>query len=99
MSKINCALCGQEKSRDVCEVLTLTETEKAAIENAPDEYCYCRPCWKVLNDPVNGPALMKGIIQTKLRSIGVPGDRAAASAQEFQRKLSALSTRSTRRPS
>lgn len=96
MSKVKCALCEQMKDPGACEVLTLTEAEKAAIKNAPDKYVYCRPCWKVLNDPVNGPSVLKGLVQAHLRAVGVSGDRAEAAAQEFQRKLA---SRSKRRPS
>jgi hypothetical protein len=96
MSKVKCALCEQLKEEGACEVLTLTDAEKAAVKDAPDRYVYCRPCWRILNDPVNGLALMKGLVQAKLRSLGVSGDRAEAAAQEFQKKLM---SRSTRRPS
>lgn len=96
MSKVKCALCEQTKDEGSCEVLTLTDAEKAAIPNAPDQYVYCRPCWKVLNDPANGSALLKGLVQAKLRTIGVSGDRAEAAALDFQKKLL---SRSTRRPS
>lgn len=95
MSKVKCALCEQPKEQGACIVLVLTDAEKAAVKDAPDQYMYCRPCWNVLNDPVNGLALMKGLVQAKLRSLGVSGDRAEAAAQEFQKKLL---SRSTRRP-
>lgn len=36
-----------------------------------DEYPYCKPCWKVISDPIAGPNLMKGLAQTHLRRLGV----------------------------
>jgi hypothetical protein len=92
MSNATCAVCGAAKQRAHCTVIVLTEDEKASMENPPDEYVYCKPCWKVLSDPVNSTALMKGLTQAKLRSLGVDDDRAESAAAQFVKKLAARST-------
>lgn len=72
---VKCALCGTGRSREACHIITLTPEERTAIRESgakPEtEYVYCKPCWRRLSDPVTGPAIMKGLVQTRLRQLGV----------------------------
>lgn len=86
-----CLVCERERSKEDCKIIVLTEEEQAQVENPLPEYVYCKPCWKVLSDPVAGPALMSGIAQHQLQNAGVSNARKVAS--EFRTKLMSLALR------
>ena len=74
MAKTKCAICRQDRERG--KVFTLSPAEKReyqarGVANPPNELFYCQPCWKTISNPVSGPALMKGLLQTHLHHIGV----------------------------
>ena len=72
---IPCGVCGIPHPREKCHIIVLTETERSALlangQEPKDEYIYCRPCWKTLSNPVSGPAMIKGLVQMRLRLAGV----------------------------
>jgi len=64
MKKV-CCVC--KKEREVFQTLTLTDTEKWLVEvgtdqKAPDTTDYCKACWNVCIDRVQGPQLMRGLM-------------------------------------
>jgi len=84
-----CGICGQARSRDTCKVIKLTQSERQVIlddgQKPLPEYIYCRPCWRVLSNPVTGPNLGKGLMQARLRQLGVVN--AEALAKIYHKKL------------
>lgn len=86
-----CLVCEKEKDAAVCHIIVLTEEERAHVENPQDEYVYCKPCWRILSDPVSGPALMSGIAQHHLRDAGVA--EADTLALKFRQELTARALR------
>lgn len=87
-----CLVCGRGAPRETSEVIVLTDEEKAQLPEPLDEYVYCKPCWKVLSDPLSGPALMSGIAQHHFRLLGV------SNAEELAaRYRSLLTTRAVRK--
>jgi len=68
---LKCLVCGAERDRERCHVITLTDDERAQVADPLDEYPYCKPCWGILSDPVAGPSLMSGIAQHYLIQAGV----------------------------
>ena len=82
-----CTICRQD--RENCKIFQLTAAEKREFEakeiKPPEELAYCQPCWKTISDPVSGPALMKGLVQVQLQSLGVPN--AEDLARRFHVKL------------
>ena len=75
MSNVKCLVCSAQRPREMCHIIKLTVEERHLLrqegQEVLDEYVYCKPCWKVLSDPVNGPSLMKGLAQADLRRLGV----------------------------
>lgn len=84
-----CALCGAGRPQGSCHIIKLTDEEKAAVRAAggtpPQESVFCKPCWRALSDPNSGPAVIKGLVQTRLRQLGV-GD-AEKIAERFHNRL------------
>lgn len=74
--KVHCCVCGAERERAACDIVTPTEAEKADIRKAGQEpeaeYIYCKPCSKLLKDKEKGAALIRGLIATRLRMKGDP---------------------------
>lgn len=68
-----CLICQRSRPRESCHVIVLTEAERAQVPDPRDEYVYCKPCWKVLSDPVQGASLMGGLAQHYLQHLGVEG--------------------------
>jgi hypothetical protein len=69
-------------------IIVLSEAERQQVADPLDEYPYCRPCWKILSDPVTAPALISGIARHRLQRIGV--DRADQLADKFRSDLAEL---------
>lgn len=88
----SCCVCRVAVEPPDCQTIELTEAEKAAYPGTPDELFYCRPCWKILSDPVRGPVLVSGLVQQYLRRLGV--SNAEQLAAKFE---SALAARAVRR--
>jgi len=70
-----CTLCQQSWPDTDCQVVTLTEEEVVQLKeqghNPPSQYTYCKPCWKVLSNPVSGPAVLRGLFEHHLKRVGV----------------------------
>ena len=68
-----CAICGRERT---CEhSVKLSVDQKTTLrdmtgKNPPDEFHYCGPCWRIVSDRERGAALMRGLCQTSLASMG-----------------------------
>jgi len=77
----SCGVCGQPRLRTACHIIKLTAEERQFFRDAGEqpasEYVYCRPCWRTLSHPISGPNLGKGLMQARLRQLGV------ANAEEF----------------
>lgn len=87
--KLQCGICGASRPRGSCHIIVLTDAEKAQMlasgKQPEDEYIYCKPCWRVLSDRATGPSLYKGLIQARLRQLGV--DNAEKIAQHHHDAL------------
>lgn len=86
---LNCGICGVGRPRGSCHVIQLTAEEKADLrrngQKPQNEYIYCKPCWRTLSNPVTGPSVMKGLVQARLRQLGV--DDAGDIAQRYYNRL------------
>jgi len=76
--------CNCQRERAVFKTIDLTEAEQASVarltgEPAPDKYDYCKACWTVISDPVQGAQLLKGLLQANLTRRGVPNAERIAS--------------------
>lgn len=84
-----CGVCGQPRPRDKCKIIKLSLEERQFLrkqgQEPQTEYVYCQPCWRTLSNPVQGPNLGKGLIQARLRQLGV--SNAEEIASEFHRRL------------
>ncbi len=87
MGLIKC-MCGYGKERGNCTVIRLTAAEKKKLPvGSEDEFFYCSPCLKVIQDPEQGPRYMRGVFEQQLRDSGVPGTRATKLADEYYEEL------------
>lgn len=82
MSLLRCNVCGHERSRTDCVVVTPTEAEKVEIQklgHAPkDEYVYCNPCWRLIGNREAGARLMRGLAVASYKAQGHLDPEAAA---------------------
>lgn len=73
--KVQCAVCSRHLEKKRCHEIRLTPEElKAAKAMDPDAVSllyYCKPCWSVLTDKEQGASLIRGIMETGLRNMGV----------------------------
>ena len=86
---LKCALCGASRPLGACHIIKLTDTEKSVLREAGqpvvNESVFCKPCWRTLSDPHAGPAVIKGLVQARLRQLGV-GD-AEKIAERYHNRL------------
>lgn len=73
-TEVKCCVC--QRPREPFKVLTLTADEKRFIMRAtgklaPDTTTYCKSCWAVVSNKLQGAQLLKGMLQLKLRASGV----------------------------
>lgn len=84
-------MCGYDKEREQCTAIRLTTAEKKQLleqgQSVPSELFYCPPCLRVLQDPEQGPKLMRGVREQMLLASGVPKKRATELADEFYEGL------------
>ena len=84
-----CCVCERDWPPDKCEILVLTEAERAHVQSLgttpPSQYVYCGPCSRVLSDKVQGAQLIKGTIQLHARAAGVSSPEKPA--QQFLAQL------------
>lgn len=84
-------MCGYDKERSACTVIKLTTKEKRDLlaqgQEAPNECFYCPPCLRTIQDPVQGPKLMRGVREQMLLAAGVSKKRATELADEFYKEL------------
>jgi hypothetical protein len=83
-------MCRRERDKATCRVFATTAEERETLRamgevDPPEEYVYCRPCFRMLEDPERAANLMKGVVEVQLRSIGVPN--AGAVAEKFKQRL------------
>lgn len=72
-----CGVCKREWPTESCKVIHLTDTERLSVkratgQEAPTEYIYCKPCWKLLSDRRQGAQYIAGTMQASLKSHGHP---------------------------
>lgn len=72
-----CGICDRKWPDDRCHVLTLTDAEREQVvrmtgKEAPKEYIYCGPCWKLLSNRRQGAEFIAGSMQSSLRAEGHP---------------------------
>lgn len=84
---MKCLICETTSKMVDYKVFQLTDEEKAEIDNPLEDYVYCQPCWRVLSDPIQGPSLMKGLAQQRLRLLGVSPAIAEALAESYYKAL------------
>jgi hypothetical protein len=84
-------MCGYAKDKSDCKGIKLTAQEKKMLldqgQEPQDEYFYCAPCLRLLNDPKQGPQFMRGLFEQQLRQSGVPGGQATKLADKYYSKL------------
>ena len=94
--KLVCLICQAKRPRNNCHVVKLTVEERHLLRQEGreilEEYPYCLPCWRMISDPVSGPALLKGLAQAHLRGLGV--SNAEELATNYYNGLLKLSKRS-----
>jgi hypothetical protein len=88
-----CCVCNRE--RETFKEIVLDDKEAAAVRQltgaAPlDKYIYCKACWALAGDKVQGPQLMKGLLQLQFKRNGVRNgeDLAERIRQHLVRKAS-----------
>lgn len=86
-----CCVCNG-MTDEAGQVIDLTEEERSTYPSSPERLFYCKPCWKILSDPVTGPTLVGGLAHQYLRRLGV--SNAEQLAARFQ---SALAQKAVRR--
>lgn len=91
--ELACGICGRAVDKARCVIIKLSPEERNVLKASGDQdplwQCvYCRPCHRVLTDPITGPSMFKGLIQVRLRQIGVAN--AEAIAKRSQTQLTAL---------
>jgi hypothetical protein len=89
---VKCELCGRDKTEAQGIVLTLSEAERDVLFNAvtPKDVTsvfYCKPCHRVLIDPKDGPKVLAGIMETKLRVGGMAPNRAEMLGNQLYKNL------------
>lgn len=84
---MKCLICDKELTAETCHTIILTEEERRITTDPLDAYTYCKPCWKVISDPIRGPILMKGLVQQRMRLLGVSVEAAEALSTEYHRAL------------
>jgi len=91
--KVTCEICKREREEETCEVFTLTAEERQILlkqgETPQERYVYCRPCMRLLKDPVTALQLIKGVVQVQATAMGAVN--AEAVAEKFANKLLAKS--------
>jgi hypothetical protein len=84
---MKCCMCQRE--REAFKTVKLTDVEKAFVQRhttgvPPDEYVYCKACWQVATNRIQGPQLMKGLLQIQYQRAGVRNAEALATrVQDF----------------
>lgn len=96
--KVKCSVCGRDRDKSTCEVIVPTPEEveglrKMGEANPTKEHVFCRPCFRILQNPVTAQALMRGVVRSFAKSIGSPN--ADELADRFQKELSAKSKPAT----
>jgi len=76
-----CCVCARD--RDIAHEIVLDEEERRAVKQltgAPplDKYLYCKACWALTGDKIQGSQLLKGLLQLQFRRDGVRGSEALA---------------------
>lgn len=86
---LHCGLCGTGRPRGSCHVIAITPEERQQIrqmgQQPMNEYIYCKPCWRILSDPATGPSVIKGLVQARLRQLGV--EDAETIAERYYNRL------------
>lgn len=80
-------MCGYTRERGSCTVIRLTAEEQKQLPEPVAEIYYCPPCLRVIQDPEQGPKLMRGVREQMLLASGVPKKRAAELADDFYEGL------------
>lgn len=87
--KVLCSICSRERKATVCKVFTTTPEEKATLKKmgqTPQEhYYYCRPCFRILENPATAVELMKGVVQAQAQALGA--GNAEQAAEKFKARL------------
>lgn len=76
---MNCAMCGQRKRSVECETIELTPQEQKNIIDQgitpKSSYNYCKPCLRLLSEPMHAPEVMVGLFAKTLRESGVTSEK------------------------
>jgi hypothetical protein len=87
--KVKCAICERERSDTACKVFVLTASEKEGLRKMgvtpPARQYYCRPCFRILENPASAVELMKGVLQAQAQALGA--SNAEEAANKFKAKL------------
>lgn len=73
---VQCAVCNRSLEKARCHEIRLTpeeiKTSKDMGHASPSPLLYyCKPCWSILTDKAQGASLIRGIMETGLRNMGV----------------------------
>jgi len=98
LTERTCSICKRSRPVKDCVVVELTAAEEADLVGRgvtpDDEYIYCKPCWRVIQDASNGPSLMRAAVERELLKLGVMPKRAKKLADRYHAKLIELGRRS-----
>lgn len=73
-----CCVCGRKNLMESERKFLKLSTDEIAfalintVTEPPEQYVYCKPCFRLLQDPLAGAELLKGSFLFNLREAGVP---------------------------
>lgn len=87
MAEFTCGVCGRENLLESeRKILKLTQEEQdfayinTGGQNPSKDFVYCKPCYRLLQNPLAGAELMRGTLLANLRASGVPDPERVADA-------------------
>ena len=70
---LRCSMCGRPKPSETCTILRLTPKEMDAVSiigEPPDQFVFCKACWKIQRNKERAAQLLKGLMQARMRARG-----------------------------
>ena len=87
--KVQCAICGRSRDEETCQIFVPTKEERRALQKMGEtpqaRYAYCRPCMRMMENPVTALQLMKGVVQVHASALGAVN--AEELAERFKNRL------------
>lgn len=88
--KVACHICSREREQTDSVMFTTTPEEKAyhkkmTGQTLSDRIGYCKPCYRLMENPVTAVQMMRGVVEVQLRAAGSPN--ASQVAERFEKNL------------